>query len=390
MKKSKILVVAHSGKVSGANKSLLSVLDGLKDKYSFSVVINEANSELSFRLGEMGIHSIDLDYSWWYTTPKAGFLKNCAYYLFSLSKYWFFRARYRINSNQFADKGFSLVYTNTSTVDFGSYVSRFLGIPHVWHVREFGEEDFSFRSLVSLSYRKSSFLSASRIIAVSKALASYIEGRYCVTASPVYNGFNLDMFSPIEPRPRSGNLKVLICGQVIDAKGQRIAIESIRHLINSGRTDVELFIAGEVNRDYISVEEQRSIEHKLPVHFLGFVNDVRHLRSQMHVELCCSKSEAFGRSTLEGMLSSLAVVASNSGSNPELVNDGENGLLFNTGSALDLSSCLIRLADDDEFRILLANNAGKFARSFSIEKTVSQVDSLFESAIIDSGSTNEK
>ena len=41
-----------------------------------------------------------------------------------------------------------------------------------------------------------------------------------------------------------------------------------------------------------------------------------------------SKSEAFGRTTIEGMMNNCLVLASDTGGTKEIIDDGENGLLF--------------------------------------------------------------
>ena len=50
------------------------------------------------------------------------------------------------------------------------------------------------------------------------------------------------------------------------------------------------------------------------------------------VILVCSQWEAFGRITVEAMLTGKAVIASANGGTTELIKDGENGLLYTYGN----------------------------------------------------------
>ncbi len=76
-----------------------------------------------------------------------------------------------------------------------------------------------------------------------------------------------------------------------------------------------------------------------------------------------SLNESFSNSLMEAMACGCTVVASNVGGNPELVRDGENGLLFETGNAAELAACLEALLEDDSLRGKLAGAASATIRA---------------------------
>ena len=57
----------------------------------------------------------------------------------------------------------------------------------------------------------------------------------------------------------------------------------------------------------------------------------------MDVGIVSSDNEAFGRTTIEGMLSTLAMIGRNSGGTTEQIRDGQTGFLYD-GSVKDLAS----------------------------------------------------
>ena len=74
------------------------------------------------------------------------------------------------------------------------------------------------------------------------------------------------------------------------------------------------------------------------------------------VGLACSKAEAFGRIILEYRAAGLAVVAARSGSFPELVRGGEDGLLYDVSDpSHGLAETLRTLIADEGFAARLAN-----------------------------------
>jgi glycosyltransferase involved in cell wall biosynthesis len=82
----------------------------------------------------------------------------------------------------------------------------------------------------------------------------------------------------------------------------------------------------------------------------------------------CSHSEAFGRVTVEGMKSRLAIVGAAGGATPELIEDGRTGLLFPVRDSAALGACLFDLWAGEGRRASLAD-AGRAAAlaKFSLE-----------------------
>ena len=67
--------------------------------------------------------------------------------------------------------------------------------------------------------------------------------------------------------------------------------------------------------------------------------------------------EAFGRVTVEAMMSGSAVIGSNSGCTKELISNNENGLLFKQGNYKDLANKIKYLYNNRKEIQRLGNNA---------------------------------
>ena len=61
----------------------------------------------------------------------------------------------------------------------------------------------------------------------------------------------------------------------------------------------------------------------------------------MDVGLMLSRNEAFGRVTVEYMMQNLAVIASDTGANPEIIKNGLTGLLYHYGDAVHLAEQML-------------------------------------------------
>ena len=86
------------------------------------------------------------------------------------------------------------------------------------------------------------------------------------------------------------------------------------------------------------------------VRFLGVVRDVPALLAGAGLFVLPSRTEGVSLTLLEAMASGLAVVATRVGGNPEVVADGETGLLVPAGDAEALAAAILRLRRDDRAR----------------------------------------
>jgi glycosyltransferase involved in cell wall biosynthesis len=95
-----------------------------------------------------------------------------------------------------------------------------------------------------------------------------------------------------------------------------------------------------------------------------------------------SLSEAFSNALLEAMASGCAVVGSNVGGTPELIHDGQTGLLFRLGDSQDLAAKLRRLIEEDNLRQQLRVAAVTLARNnFPLHRTIQRNAELYESLL---------
>ena len=85
-------------------------------------------------------------------------------------------------------------------------------------------------------------------------------------------------------------------------------------------------------------------------HFQPAVGNVAPWLRAMDIFVLPSLSEALSNSLMEAMGCASCPVASDTGGNPELVQDGETGLLFGVGDAEALAARLALLLDDPEYR----------------------------------------
>ena len=110
------------------------------------------------------------------------------------------------------------------------------------------------------------------------------------------------------------------------------------------------------------------------VTFYGSHPNPIEIMSAFDIVVLATEKETFGLVLIEAMRSGVAVVGSNAGGVPEIIEDGRSGLLFEPGSASDLADKLERCCTDPDLRIkLAATGKARADELFSVEKHYRQL-----------------
>jgi glycosyltransferase involved in cell wall biosynthesis len=84
--------------------------------------------------------------------------------------------------------------------------------------------------------------------------------------------------------------------------------------------------------------------------------------------------EAFGMVIIESFSAGVPVIGSRTTGIAEIVRDGRDGLLFETGNAVALAACVVEMLDDAALRLRCARSAREhFLESFELEKVTAAV-----------------
>jgi glycosyltransferase involved in cell wall biosynthesis len=114
------------------------------------------------------------------------------------------------------------------------------------------------------------------------------------------------------------------------------------------------------------------------VRLAGFREDVPECLSAADICVQPSRSEGLGTSVLEACAAGLPVVASRTGGIPDIITDGETGLLVEPGSPAGLAEALASLVADRGMRERLGAAAReKVRREFSVAALVEKTDAAY-------------
>lgn len=283
-----------------------------------------------------------------------------------------------------------VVVTNTLTVCEGALGAKLLGLPHVTHVREYGDLDhgWHFELGARRSMRVLNALSR-MVIFNSRAVAEHYAGEVPGgRARVVYNGVRVPSGSvtktcePAHAAPGEPFRCVLV-GTVTRSKGPEEALLALRELRRRG-LPVKLQIVGGGHPDYLAELRALIVDLQIQadVELVGPVGDPCSFFRRADVALMCSRMEAFGRVTVEAMKMGTPVIGAASGGTPETVRDGFNGLLYRPGDSKNLAEKIQALCEDREAGRRMGCRAADWANaSFQPARYAAEVLEVLREAI---------
>ncbi|MGH7173681.1 MAG: glycosyltransferase [Gemmataceae bacterium] len=114
------------------------------------------------------------------------------------------------------------------------------------------------------------------------------------------------------------------------------------------------------------------------VRFLGSVRDVPALLARAGLFVLSSLTEGISLTLLEAMASGLPIVATRVGGNPEVVADGETGILVPPQNPPALAEALLRLRRQPDARVCLgAAGRRRVETQFDIRRMVAEYETLY-------------
>lgn len=242
-----------------------------------------------------------------------------------------------------------LVHINTSYSCFGAFAAKRAGIPYVWHIREFLEEDQGNRFYFP-RYSHRLMSRASLVIAISNSI--YEKYSKVITKEKIkviYNGIDTEQFyMPGRHIFKDSRITLCYVGGLSELKGTDDLIEACRLLNARGYKDsYRLLIAGRGNEVYEAQLRDRINQYELDnIEMLGFRTDVPQVMEQADVSIVTSRCEAFGRVTVEAMLTGNLVLGADSAGTKELLQDGKLGVLYECGNPESIKEQVIFIIEN--------------------------------------------
>jgi glycosyltransferase involved in cell wall biosynthesis len=224
------------------------------------------------------------------------------------------------------------------------------------------------------------------IVAISESIRSQLQvgGVKPSRIRTVYEGMEVDLYPRVVmPRFRPPGTPVTIgtVAHLSQEKGLYYLVEAAA-LVPEVHERLRFVLVGDgkCRQELESQVRERGLEPCFQ--FAGFQNQPGRYMSTFDIFVLPSLSEGLSSAILTAMASSLPVIATNVGGIPELITDGENGLLVPPADPIALSKALQRLAKNPEecFRMGQQGRA-RLEQRFTLERKILETEELCRSLI---------
>lgn len=381
MKKNILVINAHDLDC-GAGLSCASTMVILANAGYNIVHVSSSKGKIVDFLKEKGIPTIHSRFSCWYPMEHNGGRMNCFQRIRSIQ----YNLREDVISLIYIRKalkslGFlpDLVYTNTILFPIGTLIASKYHVPHVFHIREYGYQDFRMYFLLGTkisSYwaKKSTVMS----LCISKGVQNVWNDFFDGKTKLLYNGIpNKGVVFRI-PEFDKQIFNIILVGRLSEEKGQEFVIRRLPEIIAKAKCKLSLDLWGEGKDKAKLVELVRTLHLEDFVHFCGFSENINY--SKYHLAIMSSRSEGFGRTTVEYMFHSIPIIGYDEGATPELVKDKVTGRLYKTSE--EFIDCVLDALSSYPIYQDYARNAFKYSiENFTIENYKSKILDFFENQI---------
>ena len=177
----------------------------------------------------------------------------------------------------------------------------------------------------------------------------------------------------------SGAVLLGTVANLFQRKGYEVMLRALPAIVHAVPT-VHYMIVGSDDHDYANRLKRLAHELKIAdhVHIVGFQDPVQPFLASLDLYVHPALMEGFGIAVVEAMAMGKAVVATTTGGLPEVVAQGETGLLVPPGDVESLAATVVSLLEDRVRREQLGRNGSARAHEhFSLDAYVAKVEHLY-------------
>lgn len=326
-------VFSTSEITGGANRSMLDLLGALNRDIVEPIALIKKHGDIEESLGRIDIPV--------FLIPFINELSTGNFVLDTIKRLHAIKTTSQVE-RFLREQKVALVHNNSLPALAGMEAAKKLGIPYICHIREQVKEGLGLR-LLNEKNHFNVVKNAACILAISQFICE--EYKEVLSGCPItvlHDGFDTTLYLNEEKKIFGSDIvNIAIYGNLDSQKGQIEAVKAVELLRDKGYRNIALHIIGNQLTNYAKsvkryIREKNLKEVKLYEAIKGLA-ELKKSRESMDINLICSKAEGLGRVTVESMLSGCLTIGANAGATPEIIQDNENGLLYECNNFKNLA-----------------------------------------------------
>jgi glycosyltransferase involved in cell wall biosynthesis len=383
----RVLFLDHTAELSGGEIALVELIRHLDRTRVEPIVLLGSHGPLEERVKEHApVYIIPMDASVVHVRKDALGFKSLINISAIRAALIFLRHLRRFMDEQSID----ILHTNSLKASvLGGIAGRLSPLKIVWHIRDRIADDYLPRKVVRVMRRLARIL-PHFVIGNSSATLRTLQLKNTPSAV-IYSGVDLSKFSPSPTKSYaqdaeiSSHAKIIgIVGRICPWKGQHVFLEAASRVhvrwpkARFKIIGAALFGEHDYEFDLRRTVQERGLEDV--VEFMGFQKNIAGAIHSLDILVHASTvGEPFGQVIVQGMACGKPVIATDGGGVPEIVVDGETGLLVprNDAAAMADAVCSL-LVDEERARKMGVLGHKRVAEQFTIEQSVKTLMTIYE------------
>ena len=262
-----------------------------------------------------------------------------------------------------------------------------VGVPLIVHFH--GYDAYEEKTLIKYNRYKELFAAAEAIIIVSKHMKNQLLELGAPAEKLKYIPYGIDLNQFNGAKPQNASPVFLAVGRFVDKKAPHLTLLAFKKVLEKiPEAKLRMFGTGDLHEACWQLTKALQMDHA--VSFQGsrspheIASEMRQARGFVQHSLRTNSGDSEGTPVvvLEAGASGLPVVSSRHGGIPDVVIDGQTGLLFNEGDINGMAEAILKVAQYP----VLAGEMGRKAQerireNFNMEKSIQSLNDEIGNAI---------
>lgn len=295
---------------------------------------------------------------------------------------------------------YTIVHTHSSKAGIlGRWAARLAGVPIIVHTPH-GHVFYGYYERVPtylfIVLERLTARITDKIITLTEAgIREHVERRIAPREKfiSIHSGVDLAPYTELPPDPAAARkrfglspdcLVVGSVGRFEPVKGYDILLRAAG-LLRTRQPKVQFLLAGEGEEapHLKRLAEELQVDDR--VFFPGWQQELPHVLSALDLFVLPSRNEGMGRVLVQAMAMGTPIVATRVGGIPEVLGEGETGLLVAPDDPIELAAAIERLLTDRELAGKIGEAGRRRASAYSADKMVADIESLYDTLLMQKG-----
>jgi len=241
-----------------------------------------------------------------------------------------------------------------------------------------------------LTRRLASFIK--KMITVSFATAEGIDQEYGISKNKfavIYNGIDATEYDLVMKKKdlkkevgfKENKIVVTFIGNLYTHKGVNYLLDAIPD-VTKEVADIHFVIVGDGHLLQELIDQAKGLGIDKKVNFMGRRNDIPYILKASDIFVLPSMREGFPYAVLEAMAAELPIVTTKVGGIPEMIRDGEEGILIKPCDSKALSEAITKINKNRKSAERMGVNARtRVARDFGFSEMITSTLAVYDEAV---------